>query len=117
MLFKDKPLEDRVKVYMNLMAHHAERIPVLLYPDEKCSYGQTKNEKLLVSPDYKVANLLSSLRDEFTLEKDQAFYIFAKKKKLVQNDQTLSEIYGKNRGEDGFLTLYYSDIKSFGASQ
>ena len=71
--------------------------------------------RLLVASDYMIANIQKSLRDEFNLEKDQAFYIYSSiNKKLMSSETCISEIYQKYKGEDGFLTLLYTNIKSFG---
>ena len=98
-----------------IMSKYNDRIPIICERSKKagpdCPYIDKK--KYLVPIDLTVAQFIYVIRKRLDLEAEKAMFIFINGQ-LPTNSHLMSDLYEKNKDEDGFLYVTYALENTFG---
>jgi GABA(A) receptor-associated protein len=114
MLFKDKPLNERILGTKNILKKYPDRVPVLIYKNANAKCPNIDKEKYLVPKDLSVGQLLYVIRKRIKLNESEGLYIFFNDT-LVNTNMTILEVYNQyHNKEDKMLYATYSTENTFG---
>lgn len=115
MSFKLKStLEQRSRESARILKKYPGRIPVIIDKSERSSsLPDIDRNKFLISQDMTIGQFQFILRRRIKLQPKEALYIFTRDSIPRVND-TVAEVYQRERDEDGFLYLTYSGENTFG---
>ena len=108
---KQITLEKRQEQSKLIMEKYPNRIPVICDVSKKLP--ELYKHKYLLPDDLKSAYFMQIIRKRIKLNSSQAMYFFVGDK-LLQTNNYMSEIYNKNKDEDGFLYIYVCAESTFG---
>lgn len=109
-------LEERKKRSDSLLLRYPDKIPIILYKSstDKNLPNIDKN-KLLISQDITIANIIQILRNNLKLNEFSSIYIVVPNYNVVlSGTQSITSIYNNYKNEDGFLYLEYCSENVFG---
>lgn len=118
----EKPdLEDRKKESAQVRSKHGDRVPVIIYTDDKQlvqflepqSDGSKPKCKYLVSEDITLAQFTTIIRKRIKLTKEQAIWLYVGGD-LPPTSSSLSSLYQDSKQEDGFLYIRIVGENTFG---
>ena len=92
---------------------YPDRIPVIVYKNEKSDTPDIDKNKFLVPNDLSVAQFLFTIRKRIKLRPEQSLFLFVKNS-IPRSDILLSQLYKEYKDEDGFLYITYSGENTFG---
>lgn len=105
--YKERRLESK-----NIIEKYPDRIPVIC--ERKGSTQLLLNKyKYLVPKDLTVSQFMFIIRKRLTLPPKNAIFLFCKNS-LAPSCETINNLYLKNKDEDGFLYLNYTEENVFG---
>jgi GABA(A) receptor-associated protein len=108
--------EERKKRSDSLLLKYANKLPVILEKSsiEKYLPSIDKN-KLLVSNELTVANIIQILKTNLKVNENNSLYIMVSKQNIMlSGSQSMSYIYNTYKSDDGFLYLEYCSENVFG---
>jgi GABA(A) receptor-associated protein len=108
---KQITLEKRKEKSKLIMEKYPNRIPVICDVSKKLP--ELDKHKYLLPDDLKSECFMQIIRKRIKLNSSQAMYFFVDDK-LLQTNNYMSEIYNKNKDEDGFLYIYVCAESTFG---
>ena len=122
------PVEKRKENAEKIIAKHADRVPVLVQKSEKSLLNDIERFKYLVPRDITLAQFLSVIRKKIVaMNETQAIWLFVpdtkenadgKKKTsfvLAPTSSSMGDLYDKNKSEDAFLRIIYTEENVFGS--
>ena len=113
-IFKDDNLfEKRKNESQTIIAKYPGRIPVIVEKYKDCELPNIDKIKYLVPKDMTIGQFMFIIRKRIKLESNQSLFITINSV-LVSSNATISEIYGSNKDEDGFLYVIYTSENTFG---
>ncbi|PRP78274.1 LRR receptor-like serine/threonine-protein kinase GSO1-like [Planoprotostelium fungivorum] len=92
---------------------YPDRIPVIVEKAPKSDAPEIDKKKYLVPADITAGKFIFEIRKQIKLNPDQAIFLFVNDT-IPATGQLMSQIYEKNRDEDGFLYVTYSGENTFG---
>eukprot|EP01116_Phalansterium_solitarium_P017385 TRINITY_DN4267_c0_g1_i1.p1 TRINITY_DN4267_c0_g1~~TRINITY_DN4267_c0_g1_i1.p1 ORF type:complete len:120 (+),score=37.68 TRINITY_DN4267_c0_g1_i1:98-457(+) len=107
--------DKRKEVADKIRSKYPERIPVIVEKGPKANAPDIDKKKFLVPADLTVNKFIFEIRKHMKLNPEQAIFIFVKDS-LPPSSALMSQIYEKNRDEDGFLYIQYAGENTFGGS-
>ena len=113
--FKDKPLEVRKKKYASLMSkkENQDRIPIICELHSNSQLEVKGDLKFLTHQKMILKNFQNSIRKKMNYNEDIVLF-FYQNQKILQNSQSMGELYERYKAEDGFLYLQFSEINALG---
>ena len=112
---KSHSLEERKEESKKIMAKYDDRIPIVIFKDEKCKNLQDINKNKFLAPtDLTLAQFLCVIRKRIELDEAQALFIFVDDSTLAVSSQTIGTLYQNHKDEDGFLYMIYCSENVFG---
>ncbi|PRP83083.1 autophagy protein 8 [Planoprotostelium fungivorum] len=91
---------------------YPDRIPVIVEKAPKSDAPEIDKKKYLVPADITAGKFIFEIRKQIKLSPDQAIFLFVNDT-IPATGQLMSQIYEKNRDEDGFLYVTYSGENTF----
>tara|TARA_B110000858_G_scaffold136833_1_gene155480 strand:+ start:2777 stop:3205 length:429 start_codon:yes stop_codon:yes gene_type:complete len=109
---KSHSFEKRKDESFRILQQYPTRIPIIC---ERANQNiQILNrKKYLVPDDLTMGNFMFVIRKRLYLAPEMAIYLFVNNK-FINGSQSMSEIYEKNKDDDGFLYIHYSGESTFG---
>ena len=108
---KQITLEKRLEQSKLIMKKYPNRIPVIC--DVSNRLPKLDKHKYLIPEDLCSETFMSIIRRRIKLKPEYAMYFFVGDK-ILQANIYMSEIYNKNKDEDGFLYIYVCAESTFG---
>lgn len=108
-------LEQRKIISGNTILKHPNKIPLILFTDNKTS--PPDKEKFIISREAQIAAVLYKLRKYIEISPYDALFFMTYnngKTKLLNLNDNIDSIYNNNKDEDGFLYIVYSTEQTFG---
>jgi GABA(A) receptor-associated protein len=109
-------LEKRQEECKKLLIKYPDRIPILICkdPSDKSKISDIDKKKYLVPRDLTLGQFIHVIRKRLTIKSEIAVYIYFKFKENHPISDMMSDIYRKEKGEDGFLVGSYFGENTFG---
>jgi len=105
--------DKRKEVAEKIRSKYPERIPVIVEKAPKSDAPDIDKKKYLVPADITVGKFVYEIRKHMKLNPEQAIFLFVNDT-LPPTAALMSQIYEKNKDEDGFLYVTYSGENTFG---
>lgn len=113
-IFKEeKSIEKRKNESKTIITKYPGRIPIIVEKYKDNELPDIDKRKYLVPKDMTVSQFMFVIRKRIKLDPSQSLFITVNSV-LVSSNATISEIYGDNKDEDGFLYVIYSSENTFG---
>ena len=106
-------LEKRKIEADRILEKYPNRIPIIVQKDPNCKLPDIDKYKYLVPADLTMAQLMYVIRKRIKLKPEESIYVFINKK-IISSHSNVSQIYEKNKSDDGFLYLIYTAENTFG---
>ena len=105
--------DDRVKLSREITERYPDRVPIICEP--KTGSEMTIDKvKFLAPKDFKMGHFLITLRNRVSqIRSSDAIYVFCNNV-CAPSNETLGEIYEKNKDEDGLLYFRFDKESTFG---
>ena len=113
-MYKNKSFDDRLKESTDIKKKYPSRIPVIVERYNKCkNICDIDKNKYLVPEDLTLGQFIFTIRKRLKLTPEKALFVFINNS-LIPSNLFMSEIYDKNKNEDGFLYVNYTGENTFG---
>ena len=115
MKYKERlTIEERKKESNKIKERYPTRIPTIIEKSDKCKgINELDKSKYLVPNDITIGQLIFVIRKRLNLDSKQVIFFF-NNNSLFPVSSNISEIYKKNKDEDGFLYFIYTTENTFG---
>lgn len=112
--FKDEyEFEKRKTESDRIRSKYPDRVPIVCERGNRTDVPIIDKKKYLVPTDLTVGQFVYVIRKRIKLSPEQALFIFVNDT-LPPTAALMSDIYEKNKDEDGFLYVVYSGENTFG---
>ena len=105
------PFEKRIEQSILVMQKYPNRLPIICDVSKKLP--KLDKHKYLIPDDLKTESFMFVIRRRIQLPPEQAMYFFVNNK-LITGNKFMSQIYEKEKDEDGFLYVYVCAENTFG---
>lgn len=109
---KSHSFEKRKDESFRILQKYPTRIPIICERANR-NIQILNRKKYLVPDDLTMGNFMFVIRKRLYLAPEMAIYLFVNNK-FINGSQSMSEIYEKNKDDDGFLYIHYSGESTFG---
>ena len=113
--FKQKPFDKRFKECNYMMKKYPNSICCIIEKSPSCkNLCDIKKNKYIIPKNLTIAQIIYIIRKRITLDSKMCIFIYINNKIPLSN-QEISQIYEKNKDEDGFLYIKYAGENTFGS--
>jgi GABA(A) receptor-associated protein len=106
-------LEERQAECLKIQAKYPNAIPTIIVRGRGANFPALESSKFLIPRDLTVGHFIYVLRTKIKLLPEQAIFVFINGV-LPPNSQLISQVYEKNKSQDGFLYLTITSENTFG---
>lgn len=107
-------LEERKIESQRVKDRYPDRMPIICERNAMCKQvPELDKTKYLVPRDLTIAQFMYVIRKRIKLDADRALFVFINHT-IPPSAALLSDVYERNRDEDGFLYVTYSGEQTFG---
>jgi GABA(A) receptor-associated protein len=112
--FKDKSLEERIRIINVILRRYPDRVPIYVYPDKCIEHLRLDKEKFLVHNDITIADFIYIIRKRIKLEPEKALFLTFNNN-VVSSNTLLYDVYEKYKDKDDkMLYCIYTLENTFG---
>jgi GABA(A) receptor-associated protein len=113
--FKKKyPLEKRKEESKKIREKYPERYPIIVTKDKGSTLNNIDKSKFLGPDSLTLGQFLHIVRKKIELNDNETLFLFINGSILVNNSETIGNIYNIYKDEDGFLYITYCNENVFG---
>jgi len=110
---QEHDFQKRKEVADKIRSKYPDRIPVIVERGTKSNAPEIDKKKYLVPSDITVGKFVYEIRKHIKLAPEQAIFIFVNDT-LPPTASLMSDLYERNKDEDGFLYVTYNGENTFG---
>jgi GABA(A) receptor-associated protein len=110
---ENNPYNKRIYESGKIMMKYPERTPCIIEKKEGSDIPSVDKNKYLVPSDLTMGQLLYVIRKRIQLSPEKAIFVLVGDK-IPCSTSSVSQVYGENKDEDGFLYIVYSGENTFG---
>jgi GABA(A) receptor-associated protein len=103
----------RLSESTRVLQKHPDRIPIICEKHVNCDIEELNKQKYLVSDDLTCGQFIYIIRKRLNLPPEKAIFLIINGT-IPPISSTISEVYDKNKNEDGFLYITYMSENVFG---
>jgi len=105
----------RVKDAQTVKEKYPDKIPMIIerYAREK-NLPTLEQTKFLIPAEFTMCDLVRCIRRRMNLHPNQSFFFLVNDRALVSNSATVSDVYEREKDDDGFLYVVYASQEMFG---
>jgi GABA(A) receptor-associated protein len=110
---KNYTFEERKGESERIMKKYEDRIPIIVERSVRTDIPEIDKKKYLVPKDITVGQFVFIIRKRIKLSQEKAIFLFLNNN-IPPTSSLISELYGEQKEEDGFLYFTYAGENTFG---
>ena len=110
---KEFSLEKRLSESKRIMEKYDDRIPVIVEKLPSSDIKEMDKRKFLVPKNLSLGQFIFVIRKRVKLAPEMAIFLFIDNT-LPPTSELMINLYDKHKGEDNFLSMFYSGENTFG---
>tara|TARA_Y100000590_G_C15428324_1_gene904171 strand:+ start:93 stop:401 length:309 start_codon:yes stop_codon:yes gene_type:complete len=96
-----------------ILEKYPNRIPIIVNRKQNSNITDIDKSKFLVQKDMAINQFIYIIRKRLKLKSNEAIFVTINNK-ICANNESLSEIYERDKNIDGYLYIIYSSENTFG---
>lgn len=96
-----------------IMVRYTDRIPAIVYRKKNSDISDIDKNKFLIPKDMTLGQFVYVIRRRLRLKPEKAIFVFVNNT-LPPVSVLMSQLYGEQKDEDGFLYIEYAAESTFG---
>jgi GABA(A) receptor-associated protein len=104
---------DRLAESGRISERYPERIPAIVYRKKNSDISDIDKNKFLIPKDMTLGQFVYVIRRRLRLKPEKAIFVFVNNT-LPPVSVLMSQLYGEQKDEDGFLYIEYATESTFG---
>ncbi|KAM3136356.1 hypothetical protein pb186bvf_011491 [Paramecium bursaria] len=107
-------LEQRIQRVKEELQKNPNLIPLIVEKKKGCKLAALKKVKFLINPDLQFRQLKNKVMETLSLNDPKSTLFFYVGTSLINDTQSIKEVYELKKDEDGFMYITYTDAETFG---
>uniref|UniRef100_A0A7S3JLX0 Autophagy-related protein n=1 Tax=Euplotes harpa TaxID=151035 RepID=A0A7S3JLX0_9SPIT len=114
--YKDKPFEKRKNDCQKIRKKHPHKLPVIVTKEKSSKYKILEKEKYMIPDDITVGQFQAIIRKRLELAPEYSLFFFINGRIMPKQDSLLQDVFERNKNDDGFLYIEYSEERDKGSN-